>query len=410
MPAEAEVIDVPDEIASTRIPDAEVARQQQHTANAPTSNDQIVQAPDPGEAFNTMKDKLDSLLKEARQPAAKEPVHKETPPKEIKETPPKDTPEPAKPADPVDDDKTFTSAKAADWKKLKEAIKERETKLAEWQTKYAAKEKEVAEIATRLKAEDKTPEYQKQIDEWKAKHDTLNKQIETIALERSEPFVQHFNERFSKAITKAKDAVPADKAEYVEQLLNVPPSKWRKEQLNAIREELSGIDQGQLDIAIANMDEARTARETQLKDSKLNLERANGMASEQHNRDRELAKARTETFINRTLDMARNYDSFKPGENDPEQALLAKTNEDRVAKFFRNELPPEEIAIMPIVAAEGKRLIEKVLPALQKENAELREALKAHQVAKPAPEGGKKGAQEARPKTFSEVFQENWPG
>lgn len=415
---------VADEPQTTHMADADVARQtaQSRVMTVDAAEAAHVEQPDRNSAmFNSMKDKLESLLKESRQPATNdkpsttpdlkdpptaEKIDKTKPPEQQTTTTTTKTDDKA-----ADDTKTFTSKTAQNWKKLEEKVKEREARVAEWEAKYAAKEKEASEIAQRLKLEDRTPALQKEIEEWKAKHTQTVEQLEKVALERSERWNSQFTEPINDAIATAKNAVGADKAELVEQLLAVAPSKWRNQQLNAIRDTLEGFDQGQLDVAVANMDKIRAKRDAQLKDHKLSFQRLQGVEAEHANRQAQLSKEMTEQTVAKVLAMARNYDSFKPGDgSDPQQALLAKTNEERVAKFFRMELPLEEVATMPIIAAEGKRIIEQVLPALQKENAELREALKAREVAKPAPAGGKKTGDAERPKSFAEVFAENWQG
>lgn len=400
----AEVIDVSDTPQVTRLDPSTIKAP---PTGVPT-NDNIVEQPDPGSTFNSMRDKLDALMKEVTNKAVAPDKTTQPQPEPVKEEKKLDAKPEEKPAEVVPE--TFTSAKAADWKKLKEARAEAEKKASEFEKRLLEKEKALLEVENKFKSQDRTPEFQKQIDQIKSERDKLEAQLESVALERSERFQSTFTKAIDSAVASAKEAVGDANASLVAELMDLPPSKWRKEQLNKIRENLEGLDQGQFDIAIRENDKARAERADALKNAKENYAKLKGIEAETQNRAAELRKAQTQSTINRVLDMARAYDSFKPIDNDPEHNLTVRQNEERIGKFFNLELPADEMAVMPVVAAEGRRLMEKVVPSLQAKIKELEATVEAMKNSNPKPSGGAPGNPNTQPKTFAEAFQQHWPG
>ena len=402
----SEVIDVSDTPSAKPIDPASIRA----TPPGVMTDDNMVQQPQPGDAFNQMRDKLDKLMSEVtnKGPLQPEKSTAPVPPVELKPEPKPD----AKPEEKKEEvPETFTSAKAADWKKLKEARAEAEKKASDFEKRLLEKEKALLEVENKFKSQDRTPEFQKQLDEMKAHRDKLEAQLESVALERSDRFQATFTKSLESAVASAKEAVGDANAGMVAELLELPPSKWRKEQLNKIREGLEGVDQGQLDIAIRENDKTRAERAEALKNAKDSYSKLQGIEAEKANRAAELRKAQTTNTINRVLEMARSYDAFKPVENDAEHNLLVRQNEERIGKFFNMEMAPDEMAVMPVVAAEGRRLMEKVVPSLQAKIKELEATVQAMQNSNPKPSGGAPGdSNTGKPTSFAEAFQQHWNG
>jgi hypothetical protein len=399
---ETEVIDVPDEIQ------AKPMDQQQQPSREPglAKDEQIHQQPDPGDHMNVMREKLEKALKETQQQPPAKPDDKRVEAKV--EAKPDANPDGKKEPEP----ETFTSAKAADWKKLKDARAAAEKERDDFKTKLLSKENEFLQLQTKLKAEDKTPEFTKELESIKAEKDKLLEKLEAIDLEKSPRFAEAYSKAFTSASTRAKDAVGTDKAELVEQLLQMAPSKFRKERLNEIREDLTGIDQGQFDIAVAEWDRAQKDKADALANSKENFTKMKAMDAERTQRENQLRQVSLQATTSRALEVARAYKAFQVVEGDEAHNASVKQNEDRVAKFFRMELPTEELFTIPIVAAEGRRLAEKVVPALEKEVAELKAALAQASSATPRVEGGQRhpAVGGGEKKGFVETFTDNWKG
>src|SRR6266496_184183 len=403
-----EIIDVPDEPQAQVIPQKDLLQRQQQI-----TDDAVIEHPEPRRSawMNSMKDQLDVVEKELIKPSqqakdASQAPKQEEPLKQEAKVEQKAEPD-AKAEGVVDDGKTFTSAKAADWKKLKEAITTEKNKAIEYEKKLQAKEKEFAEAQAKFALADRTPEWTKQIDEIKAERDKLANQIQTTDLERYEPFAKQYADRFNKAAAQAKDAVGEANAERIEQLMQLKPSKWRKERLNEIRQDLTGVDQGQLDIAISDFDRARAEKESALADSKTNYQRAMDLESERRNREQVMAEARVKDSISRVLTKAREFEAFRTLETDPEHNASVRENEAMVERFFSGKLETEQAAILPILAGQCKYLMTKVLPSMNKEIAELKAALEAQKGATPAPKGGQQAKSNgSERKTFAQQVLE----
>lgn len=408
MPVETEEVEVKPLSPEQIIRDRAAAKSNVVIQDEPMGED----ANPPGSVFNEMASKLEKAMSEVNkrqsQPEA------DTGPKDnLKQTDSKNKPDAATTevkAEPVADDieaKTITSAKAADWKALKDKLKTHETQAKEWEQKHKVVESEYSEF--RKKAGDVAviEQTKKEKEALQVERDKFKTQLETVALERSEEFSSFYQEKFDTALKKAKDAVGTE-SERIEQLMQLPPTKWRKEQINAIRDELIGSDQGQLDIAISQYDEARSDKEAKLKDSKTNYAKLIQMQTDRAAQDRLSTDKRREAITASVLTLAKDYDSFKPSDDTNHNATVAQ-NEEFVKKFITGRLEGTDLALMPILATEAKRYKDVVVPALTKQVEELKAALAQYQGANPTPAGGSRVDSKGQPKGFIDTFNEMWP-
>lgn len=366
----------------------------------------------PGPAFNDMADKLEKALKGVLQQSPTAPEPKDEAPKtaEAKAVDPK---APQAPAEPAPEEKTITSAKAADWKAVKEKAAKFETEAKDYAQKHALVTKEYEEFKKKAVDMAKVEEVSKKATELQAERDTLKEQIKQVALERSDEFKSAYDSRFTEALSRAKDAVGPARGDQIESLMQLPPTKWRKEQLNAIREELDGVDQGQLDVSIRDYDVARKERESAITNSEATYKHLLGMQAEKANRVRELETHRITAAVESVLALAReNYDSFKAGDKE-EQKATVQANEERVRKFFKGQLDGHELAKLPLHAAEYERITKDVLPSMEKKIKELEATVAQYEAsANPGPGGGgggQSGAAGGKESDFISTFQRNWP-
>lgn len=363
----------------------------------------------PGAAFNDMADKLEKAMKGVLQqsPTAPEPKV-EAPKPEAKAVDPK---APLTPTEPAPEEKTITSAKAADWKAVKEKAAKFETEAKDYAQKHALVTKEYEEFKKKAVDMAKVEEVNKKATELQAERDTLKEQIKQVALERSDEFKNAYDSRFTEALGRAKDAVGTAKGDQIESLLQLPPTKWRKEQLNAIREELDGVDQGQLDVAIRDYDVARKERESALSNSEATYKHLLGMQAEKANRVRELETHRITAGIESVLALAReNFESFKAGDKE-EQKATVQANEERVRQFFQGKLDGHALALLPLHSAEYERLTKSVIPQMEKKIKEMEATLAEYQSTNPSPSGGgpSSGGSGGKESGFVETFQRLWP-
>ena len=367
----------------------------------------------PSASFNDMASKLEKAMSEVNKRPEQKPTADTGPKDNLKITDSKKKPETAEAKEPTLappdelETKTITSAKAADWKALKDKLKAHEAQAKEWETKHKLVETEYQEF--RKKAGDVAviEQTKAERDAIKAERDKLQAHLETVALEKSETFSSFYQEKFDTAIKAARDASGAE-ADKIEQLMNLPPTKWRKEQINAIREELTGVDQGQLDIAIAEFDRARADKESKLKDSKTNYKKLMEIEADRAAQNKLATDKRREAVTASVLTLAKDFDSFKPSDDAATNAAVAK-NEDFVRRFIGGQMEGTDLALMPILAVEAKRYKESVIPSMAKQIEELKAALAQYQGANPNPTGGTRVDSKGGPKSFMDAFNEAWP-
>lgn len=374
--------------------------------------------PDPAGNINNMADKLEKALAEMKNPPVAEPAKVEEPKKPEAKTVEKTVESKA-----VDDveSKIITSAKAADWKAIKDAKAKAEAKAAEFEQKHNLVAKEYEEFRKKAVDVAKADELSKSLKAVEDERNRYRQELETVALERSETFTKQFKTRYDDALNRATEAVGKEDSDKIQQLMALPPSKWRKERINEIREKLEGVDQGQLDIAIADYDRTTNDRTEMLKNSKENYQRLVGVESERSNREKELRLQQLKASAAAVLAMARDkYEAFKAGETE-ESKTRAEVNADKLQRFFLGQLKGEELRDLPIKAAEADRLAE-VVEALNKELTEAKETLKKYQGSSPKASGDKRTAgvignessgdasgDAQGPSPFINKFNEHWP-
>lgn len=357
-------------------PDA-ITKQQQAVASAETQ--QIVthpsDAPQSKSIFNQMSQKLEKAMQEVTAPKV--------------EAKPEATPEAKAEVAATDaktEPETFTSAKAADWKKLKADREEWQKKATDLEQKHTATVKELEAIRAKAIATDPTPELQKQLDELRTEKEKYLQQLETVALERSERFSSAFQKVFDASLARAKEAA-GDNAEKIDHLIQLPPSKWRKERIQEVAETLSDMDRAALSMAITEYDRARSDRDEALKNSRENLKKVQALDAEKSQREQQLNAARVEAAIKSVMEKARSREAFQIKEGQDAHNASVKANEMEVDRFLRGQMSADAIAEIPLDAIEGRRLRSVVVPELQKRLAEAEAALKEYQTAKPGTTG-----------------------
>lgn len=403
---DTEIADEPS--VSVMTPEA-VAKQQQaaesNLAKLETGDDSTKST-----LFNSMADKLRKGIEEANQPK----VEKKAEP-EVKADPTAAKKEEATTDAKTTEPETITGARAADWKKLKADRDEWQKKATDTEQKFTTANKELETLRSKVVATDPNPELQKQLAAIQAERDKYVSQLETVALERSERFQSSFQRVFDNSIAQAKEAA-GEHAEKIEHLINMQPSKWRKEQIQKIADELpSDMDRAAIAMAITEYDKARTTRDNELKNSKENLNRLRALETEQSNRDQELQKVRVDAAVKAVVDRARTVEAFQIKDGNDAHNASVKANEMELENFLRGTLSADAISSMPIDAIEGRRLRATVLPELQNKVAELEASLKEYQSANPGAGGTTRKVDPSKPadaggsqQPFTDKFLKAW--
>lgn len=385
---------VADEPAVSRMPDAQVEQQQAAAARqaerqADFDNQQSAQS----SRFNSMANQLDKYMQEVADNSKPKP---DAPPEAKPDAKAADTTKPAattqqpdKSAEKPPEPETFTSAKAADWKKLKEERQTWQTKASEFEKKFLESSKELEVIKAKAAATDPSPELKKQIDALTAEKEKYLNQLETVALERSERFNNIFKAKFEPALARAKEAA-GDHAEKIEHLMQLPPSKWRKERVHEIIETLGDLDRAAVSNAFDKYDTARAERDDAIKNSKDSLSKLQAMEAEQSKRDQELREANVNAALQSIITTARKHEAFTLKDNDEEHNAMVKANEIALENFLRGKMSGSDVAALAIDGLEGRRLRDKVITSLNKKVEELEAAVKEYQSASPGTSGGSK--------------------
>jgi hypothetical protein len=161
------------------------------------------------------------------------------------------------PADALD--KPGTRLQAKDWRRV-HALKDYHANQAE----QLRRELEAARSSKPTTANGQLPpEIQQQLTTLQQERDTILAKLEAVAVEKSPRFEAAFKPRVEAAITTAKGVVGPDRADRVAQLLALPESSYRDEQLEALVQDIgpTTLRAQKLLQAVAEVD--RVAQEKQ---------------------------------------------------------------------------------------------------------------------------------------------------
>lgn len=261
----------------------------------------------------------------------------------------------------VHDELPPENLKAEDWKKLKNTHKEA----------LQAREKQIKELQGQLEQKSDTSA----LEAIKKERDELQARLETIALEKSPQFQNKYQKAFDRAATLAKQAVGEKHAEQIAALIQLPQSAYRDNQINEIREELSGISQGRLDNALVDMDMARDEMNSELANSKGKLAELDASekqkAQTEASKQAELVEKRTKL----TREIAKGSSAFTYIEGNEEHNQQIDNRLDFLDRFHTGKLTDEEFISLPALAKEAEWLSQFALPQILEENRKLKEEL-----------------------------------
>lgn len=166
-------------------------------------------------------------------------------------------PQPAVTDVPGPDDYRPGKGGAENWKKLHSVV-------AHWEQVAREQEKQLAALkaAPPVTKPVADPEITKRLDTLQAERDNLLARLEAVAVEKSPRFEAAFKPRVEAALAQAKAAVGPDRAKMVEEILSLPESSWRDQQLETILSDLGpGIRGAKLAQAVADLDRITTERQ-----------------------------------------------------------------------------------------------------------------------------------------------------
>ena len=128
-----------------------------------------------------------------------------------------------------------------------------------WQKQAQEYEKKLAEAQQATVKSD--PELAKRLEVLQGERDNLLARLEAVAVEKSPRFEAAFKPRQEAAVAQAKAAVGPEKAQLIEQVLQMPESVYRDQQIDAILTDLGpGVRGAKLAQAVADLDRVAAER------------------------------------------------------------------------------------------------------------------------------------------------------
>jgi len=307
----------------------------------------------------------------------------------------------ATPASTAADDVKFTGKKAADWKAL-------HTDRDTWKTKAEKLDADMKALNDQLAEAKKQPVVDpKELDALRVEKQALLDRMDKAFLEHDPRFETHFSKIEGDAIKAAKDAVGADRASEIEELIQTPPTKARKEQLAAIMSEMENeSDKVNLALAIRDMDAARNEKKEKLSKAKEYRQQLKDADAVEIAKRNESIKLATESMTSEALKFANTLSAFQPVEGADGHNAAIVERQDRVRRVLAGKMTNTELRDLPVLAEEAKHLRETVLPLLLDENKKLRTAMDAMTKSNPSLQGGAGSAKsnEKKPIGFIDAF------
>lgn len=167
---------------------------------------------------------------------------------------------PSQPSDTFDDvpsedafDRGAARPQTKDWRRLHAAKKHIEKTLSE-QLQAARKEVEALKSQPAPQNGVVPQEIQQQLTELQKERESLLARLEVVAVEKSPRFEAQFKPRQEAAIMQAKAAVGPEKAKQIEELLEMPESAYRDQQIETLLGELPPMRSTKLAQAVADLD------------------------------------------------------------------------------------------------------------------------------------------------------------
>ena len=294
------------------------------------------------------------------------------------------------------------SATARDWKKLKAATAER----------MAGKDKEIAELRAQISEAKKAPEATTEVVEQLTKErDELLSRLSKVALSQDPRFQQRHGQAIGAAETQIK-AIAGEKGDEIMRLVQLGQSESRTTRLEDAVSELSVMAQGQIGAAIMAYDQAVSNREGELANHRESIAAEAQSIEAARAQEAKVDEAKKQTILNTVLSAAKeNYTSFQEIDGDADHNAEVKENEMELAAVVNGQLSSDMVALMHVLATEGKRVMEKVVPEKDAKIKELEETISKLSATGAAPsEGGEtQGSTPSEPMDFMSAVLKNLP-
>lgn len=376
-----------------------------------TTAEESVQVP-PGEkqAINRMADHLKGAIKAIQNPQPAKPAaiaSPEKPPEKPAAKPeskpanndkPAETPPEVKPDKPPEKPAAKTEEKPAEKSPAREHFKALEAdrdrfreEVSKLKPEYEQAKAQLAELQSKL---EQTSKLQPEYEQAKQKLEEYQKIVKELYVERDPQFQAHFGQRISTAVLEAKEAVGVELSSKIEQVLQVPPSNFRDQQVAELAEGLNDFSKAALVSAYTELKRAERERKAELQKASENYAK---LQEVQAKRQQEESEKAAET---RNALLAHVNSQIEPEltETDPE---LAKTIKENVKRMVHGEMDAKGYTNVLVYAARGQKA-EAILKSKDEQIAKLEAQLAELQTAQPSLSGGG-SAPKGKPGEFEDI-------
>lgn len=184
--------------------------------------------------------------------------------------------------------------------------------------------------------------------------------VRDVAIEKDPAFKQRFEPREKTAIEAAKLAA-GDKGAKLETLLKSPPSPWRDEQIEAIKEDLSDSSKRRVDSALLLLDQIDLEKQSEIAMQRATFEQRQIMTASQQ-KEQQAAQAREmATVFENTLktwtDPKAGHPFFTEKEGDAEHNSGVAAAKALAKEIFSGNMSPEDLARAALWGASGDKIL-----------------------------------------------------
>ena len=294
------------------------------------------------------------------------------------------TPKPEKPAE------------SKEPKPSREHFKVLETQRDELKAKYEAAEARARQVEIEIQeVKAKAPKDYEEIKALAVKNQEF---VDRFYVEQSPQFKAAFDEKIASSIDEAKETVGLEHAERVAELLAMPQSAKRQEELNEISSNLSSFQQAVLVKVFSDVRRMQKERSAELAKSAENVKNLKFAESEHATRTKlERQQALERAYLVTAAEAAQQSVHFKRVDGNEEHNQRVVENEQMLKEYTTRDLAPDEHAKLAHWAVRGIRSAQtdQIRDALI---SKLQAELKAIHSANPSVQGGG-----ATPSTESKV-------
>lgn len=309
-----------------------------------------------------------------------------TPPEKPPIQDPKPKVEPAAPDTKIDEneppeDKWPRSSE--DWKKFKQARKEKETALAAERDALKKERDELAEKMKTLSSVTDAEEY-KQL---KKERDEMDKILKTANIRDNPKFKNYFENKTNAQIELAKRIVGNEKGEQMAKLLQLPDGDWKNQQIRDFMAEFDVLEQSRIGGVLNSLGQIEQEKQTALQAADKDYESMTAAQKLAEQKAQEEQKKNISNLIDRGIaaitDPSKGHPAFQKKDGDAAWNSGVENRLETVKQLLTGTVPPEKIFETAVNAVAYHQVLESH-KGLMAENSTLKEQIKALTAAQPA--------------------------